>query len=121
MQVIEFTKKQKITKAKPEVEELIKKMRKEDEKLVKGQFEFTEAGAGEFQFAYRIYPGLIQFYTIKHGEICELPLGVVKHLNNTYKKIRNYDNVELTESGRFKKSLPYTTESRVRFVPTEFI
>ena len=32
---------------------MIKAMRKEDEKLVRGQFEFTEAEGGSFDFTYR--------------------------------------------------------------------
>ena len=121
MQVIEYNKKQKFTKPKPEVEELIKKMRKEDEKMVKGKFEFVEADGGFFEFAYRMYPGLIQKYTLIHGEICDLPMGLVKHLNNTYHKVRKYMNVEQSTSGAVKTPMTFDTRSRIRFVPVEFI
>jgi len=121
MKIIERNKKVKNTKSKPEVEELIKKLRKEDEKLVKGQFEFIEAEGGFFEFAYRIYPGSIQQYQLIHGEICEIPLGVVKHLNGRYHKIRRYMNVEQPATGSVKTPMTYETKSRVRFVPIEFI
>lgn len=109
-------------KAKTEVDEMIKKMRKEDEKLVKGQFEFVEAEGGFFDFTYRIYPGdPIQHYTLVHGEICEIPFGVVKHLNGCKKKIRRYSNVEQAPTGALKTPKTFDTISRVRFVPQEFL
>lgn len=109
-------------KPKAEVEDMIKKMRKEDEKLVKGQFEFTEAEGGSFDFTYRIYPGEpIQHYTLVHGEICEIPFGVVKHLNGTKKKIKKYANVEQKASGSIIYPRAYDTISRVRFVPVDYL
>jgi hypothetical protein len=109
-------------KPKAEVDEMIKKMRKEDEKLVKGHFEFVEAEGGTFEFTYRIYPGEpIQHYTFVHGEECEIPLGIVKHLNNTKKKIRKHGNYEQSRAGSVILPKPYDTVSRVRFVPSEFV
>ena len=109
-------------KPKTEVDDMIKKMRKEDDRLVKGQFEFTEAEGGFFDFTYRIYPGdPIQHYTLVHGEICELPYGVVKHLNGTKKKIRRYSNVEQAPTGGIKTPKTFDTISRVRFVPSDFL
>lgn len=109
-------------KPKAEVEEMIKKMRKEDDKLVKGQFEFTEAEGGFFDFTYRIYPGeSIQHFTLIHGEICSIPFGVVKHLNGCKKKIKRYANVEQQTSGAIKMPTTYDTISRVRFVPVDFL
>src|SRR6185369_8935379 len=97
-------------KAKAEVDEMIKKMRKEDEKLVKGQFEFVEAEGGTFDFTYRIYPGdPIQHFTFVHGETCEVPMGVVKHLNNTKKKIRRHGNYEQANKGGIILPKPYDT------------
>ena len=109
-------------KPKAEVEEMIKKMRKEDEKLVKGQFEFVEAEGGTFDFTYRIYPGdAIQHFTFVHGETCEVPMGVVKHLNNTKKKIRRHGNYEQSNKGGIILPKPYDTISRVRFVPLDYL
>lgn len=98
------------------VEEEIKKLRKEYDKPVKGMFEFIDAQGGWFDFTYRMFPGEdIQQYRLIHGEICELPLGVVKHLNNTRKKIRKF-NLDITSSVRGVPST-YTVQSRVRFTP----
>jgi hypothetical protein len=101
---------------------MIKKMRAEDEKMVKGQFEFTEAEGGFFSFTYRKYPGdPIQTFQLIHGEICTIPMGIVKHLNGTKKKIRRYSNVEQPASGAVKTPREFETMSRVRFVPSEFL
>lgn len=74
---------------KEEVKARIKKMQKEGEQLIKGMFEFSEASGGWFEWNYRFYPGEpIRRIKINHGEICDLPMDVVKALNNTYKKVR---------------------------------
>jgi len=121
MEVRSVSKKVINHKPKAEVEEMIKKMRKEDEKLVKGHFEFVEAEGGTFQFTYRIYPGSIQHFIFTHDEVCEIPMGVVKHLNNTKKKIRKYGNYEQSRSGGIILPKPYDQISRVRFIPTDFM
>lgn len=122
MRVIEFQKKTRNTKPKAEVEAMIKQMRKEDEKPVKGQFEFTEAEGGFFQFSYRIYPGdPIQTFELVHGEICTIPMGVVKHLNGTKKKIRKYANVEQAPIGAIREPKTYEMSSRIRFVPYDYL
>lgn len=122
MQVRSVNKKIRNHKPKAEVDDMIKKMRKEDEKLVKGHFEFVEAEGGTFDFTYRIYPGdPIQHFTFVHDEICEIPMGVVKHLNNTKKKIRKHGNYEQSRAGGIILPKPYDTVSRVRFVPSDYI
>lgn len=122
MKVIELHRKTKNSKPKAEVEEMIKKMRKEDERLVKGRFEFTEAEGGFFEFCYRIFPGdPIQTFQLIHGEACEIPMGIVKHLNNAKKKVRRYADVEQGNSGQVKVPRTYDTISRVRFTPTEYL
>jgi len=122
MKVIELQKKEKHSKPKAEVDEIIRKMRKEDEKLVKGQFEFTEAEGGFFKFSYRIYPGdSIQTFELIHGEICTIPIGLVKHLNGCKKKIARYSGIEQAQTGAIKPPRQYETISRVRFVPYEFL
>ena len=122
MRVIELKKKIRNHKPKAEVDDMIKKMRKEDERMVKGQFEFTEAEGGYFSFTYRIYPGTpIQTFQFIHGEICEVPMGIVKHLNGTKKKIRRYMDVEQPANGAVKTPRTFETTSRVRFVPSDFI
>ena len=122
MRVIELNKPITNHKPKAEVEEMIKKMRKEDSKMVKGVFEFTEAEGGFFQFSYRNYPGdNIQTFELIHGEVCEIPMGLVKHLNNTKKKICRYANEEQSTSGPIRPPRQIETISRVRFVPTDYI
>lgn len=122
MEVRELRKKIKNHKPKAEVEAMIKKMRAEDEKLVKGQFEFVEAEGGFFDFSLRLYPGeQIQIFKLNHGEICTIPMGVVKHLNGTKKKIARYRNVEQSHSGPIKAPMIIETMSRVRFIPVDFM
>lgn len=99
-------------------EEKVKKLRKEYEKPVKGMFEFLDAQGGWLDFVYRFFPGEpIQQIRLMHGEICELPMGIVKHLNNTKKKIRRFDP-QISENGRGIPS-SYETQSRVRFTPVD--
>ena len=121
MEITEYKKDTKQKRSKTEIEEIIKKMRKDDEKMVKGKFEFLEAGGGYFEFAYRFYPGLITKVKIMHNEVCELPLGLVKHLNNTYHKVKKYMNVEQTPHGPIKMPRGFDVVSRVRFVPVEYL
>lgn len=122
MRVIELQKKMNNFKPKAEVDEMIRKMKKEDEKLVKGQFEFTEAEGGFFSFSYRIYPGdQIQTFQLLHGEICTIPMGLVRHLNGTKRKIARYSNVEQASDGPIKPLRQYETISRVRFTPYDYL
>lgn len=120
MKVEEMIKKTPKTAQKAEMDEAIKKLRKEYSKLVKGKFEFTEAVGGWLEFTYKFFPGEpIQKYTITHGEICELPLGVVKILNNCVKKVRKYDMSSPAGMGKMPKS--FSTESRLKFTPSEYM
>lgn len=120
MEVREISKKLKKSLPPQERDELVKKQRKEDDKLITGMFEFLDAQGGWLEFTYRKYPGEpIQIIRLVHGEICDLPMGMVKHLNNTKKKVRRY-NLELPGSGaRMPRS--YETISRVRFTPTNVL
>lgn len=120
MEVRELNKKPKNTLPPAERDELVKKMRKEDDKIVTGMFEFLDAMGGWLEFAYRKYPGEpIQMIKMIHGEICDLPMGIIKHLNNTKKKIRRY-NMELPADGK-RPPRSYETVSRVRFTPTSVL
>lgn len=119
MKITEFTQKEVIKKSKAEVEEMIKVQRKKDEKMVKGMFEFTEAGGGEFAFSYRFFPGdPIRTVTIKHAETCELPMGLIRHINNTKKKVKRFQNVDITNG---KIPSYYEVESRIKFTPTDYL
>ena len=76
---------------KVKAKELMDALRKEHSKLVKGKFEFIDAQGGWLEFNYRFFPeDLLVTYKLTHGEECEIPMGLVKHLNNTKKKIRTF-------------------------------
>lgn len=120
MEVRELNKKQRNTLPQAERDELVKKMRKEDDKVVEGMFEFLDAQGGWLEFAYRKYPGEpIQMIKMIHGEICSLPMGIIKHLNNTKRKVRKY-SLEMTPDGK-KPLRGYDVVSRVRFTPTNVL
>ncbi len=120
MQIKELSRTSKKTLPKEKYEELVKKMKKEHEKPVKGMFEFLDAQGGWLDFAYRYFKD-DPLYTIRlmHGEITELPMGIVKHLNNTKKKIRKMD----TTMDQTMRGVPrsYEVQSRVRFTPIDVI
>lgn len=120
MEVREINKKAKNSLPAEQRDELVKKMRKDDDKIRTGMFEFLDAQGGWLEFAYRKYPGEpIQMIKLIHGEICDLPMGLIKHLNNTKKKVRRY-NLELGPDGK-KMPRSYEVVSRVRFTPTDVL
>ena len=111
------------------MEDLVKKQRKEGEKMVKGMFEFVDAQGGWLDFCWRIYKGEpIKTIRLIHGEICDLPMDIVKHLNNTYKKVRVFGKDDAsTNSPNAGRMLPdsgnpsaiFSKTSRVRFIPMD--
>jgi hypothetical protein len=120
MEVRELNKKLPKTMPAQERDELVKKMRKEDDKVRTGMFEFLDAQGGWLEFSYRKYPGEpIQMIKLTHGEICDLPMGIIKHLNNTKRKIRRY-SLEMTADGK-KPLRSFEVVSRVRFTPTDVL
>ncbi len=107
---------------KVKAKELLDKMRKEHAPMVKGKFEFVDAGAGWIEFNYRIFPeDLLVTYKFVHNEVCEIPMGLVKHLNNTVKKIRCFGLDDGSGRGNQlpDRGVPSTFQStsRVRFIP----
>ena len=117
MQIQEITKKQKNRFTPEKYDEEIKKLRKAYDRPVKGLFEFVDAQGGWLEFNHRIFSGQpILKIRINHGEIVELPAGIVKELRNTKKKIRKYNNVELPVNG-----IPnsYEVVSRIAFTPVD--
>lgn len=118
MEVKEIYEKKTQRMPKEQFDDLIKKMRKEHEKLVKGKFEFIDAQGGFLEFTIRLFPGEpIRMIKINHGEVCDLPLGIVKHLNNTRKKIRRQSTI------LGPRGVPETCEyiSRCRFTPVDMM
>lgn len=106
---------------KAKAKEKMDKMRKEGEKMVHGMFEFLDAQGGWLDFSYRFFPGEpCRTVRIIHGEVVDLPMILVKHLNNVYKKVRCMDP-ELDENGRTKKAGSVTKISRTRFTPMDMM
>jgi hypothetical protein len=66
-----------------ESEEKRLKAYKEDSKLVRGKFLCHEPKGGQVKFPFRKYKEdkTVQ-YTMKDGEVYQVPLAVAKHLNN---------------------------------------
>jgi len=120
VQVIEIGKKVKHTMPAEQRTALIKKSRDEDEKMVKGQFEFLDAVGGFFEFSYRKYPGQpLMVIKLIHGETCDLPRGAMKQINGSVQKIRRYDLSLPFEGGKPPRT--FTTKSRVRFTPMDYL
>lgn len=96
--------------------ELLKKMRHDGEKLVKGMFEFLDAQGGWLDFNYRFFPGEpIRTVRITHGEICDIPMCLVKHLNNVWIKVR-------TLPQNYDVDRPFVEKrSRTRFTPIDVL
>lgn len=103
------------------VQDKIKQLRKESEKLVTGMFEFPDAPGGWIDFDYRFLPGEpITKVKITHGEMITIPVILAKHLNNTYKIVRS-GVPELDEQGRIKKLGAITRYSRTRFIQMDLM
>ena len=106
---------------KTKAKEKIEKLRKDGEKLVKGMFEFLDAQGGWLDISYRFFPGEpCRSIRITHGEVVDLPMVLVKHLNNVYKKVRMMAP-ELDENGKALKQVPVTKISRTRFTPMDMM
>lgn len=100
----------------------LKKMRADDEKMKKGMFEFIDAQGGWLDFSYRFYPGEpLRTIRIVHGEICDLPMGIVRHLNNCHKKVRVLENNNPNLDQGKGRGIPTTVirQSRMRFTPMD--
>lgn len=126
MEIKEISRSKAKTATKEVRDEMLKKLRKEHERLVKGKFEFLDAQGGWLEFNYRFFPeDLLVSYKFVHGEVCEIPMGLVKHLNNTIKKIRAFGVNDGASRGNQlpDRGLPssYETQSRVRFTPIDVL
>ncbi len=124
MEIKEFNPKKAKTSTPEHYDAEIKRLRKEHDKIVKGVFEFTDAQGGWLDFTYKFFPGeAIKTIRLYHGETCELPMGIVKHLNNCKKKIRvfNKEILEGIKTATEVRGLPstFTVQSRIKFVPVD--
>ena len=118
MEIREYNKKQSNRLTGEKYEEEIKKLRKAHERLVKGRFEFVDAQGGWIEFCYRFFKGdILTVYKLVHGEVTELPAGVIKHINNTKKKVRTFSpNLEANARG---VPSTFSVQSRISFIPVE--
>jgi len=71
-------------------------LRARDAEKVNGKFIFHEVPGGVMDFSIKLYKGdAPQNYSLRDGEIYELPLGVARHLNtNCYYPIHSYSQDE---------------------------
>lgn len=90
-----------------------------DKKKVAGVFRFHEVPGGTMSFVARTYKGEpIQRYTLIDGQRYELPLGIVKHLNqNGWYPVHSY---KLNETGRPDVHVG-KKQHRFSFESTQFI
>lgn len=116
MQIRTIQRKPNKTVNKVKAKELMDNLRKEHSRLVKGKFEFVDAQGGFIEFNYRYFPeDMLVSYKFVHNEVCEIPIGLVKHINNTKKIVRTFSD-ELPERG---VPSTYMVNSRIRFTPED--
>lgn len=66
----------------PQIDPALEEKRKSDRKMVRGIFRFHEVPGGQMDFVFRKYAGdPLEKFSMKDGEVYEVPLGVAKHLN----------------------------------------
>lgn len=57
-------------------------LRDKNNEKVKGVFHYYELPGGRLEFFFREFKGdEIEKYSLVDGQVCEIPLGVAKHLN----------------------------------------
>jgi len=67
----------------PAAIEALEAKRIEEQKMVRGIFRFHEVPSGQMEFNFRKYKGdKLQKYSMKDGEVYEVPLAVARHLNS---------------------------------------
>jgi hypothetical protein len=113
MEKMETTKKEKVVK--PNFEYL----RDKDAQVVRGKFIFHEVPGGVLKFPFRKWKGdPIKTYTLKDGEIYEIPLGLAKHLNKECKyPVHSY----AMEEDKSLKSIIGNWVRRCSFQSLEFV
>lgn len=96
--------------------------RKEESRLIKGIFQDHEKSGGSVSFPFKKFRGdEIKSYTLVDGHEYELPLSVVKHLNNgCYYFEDAYVDGLSDPSGRPLKNPNPKKKHRFSFKPTEY-
>ena len=96
----------------------IEQQRKEESRIVKGRFQCFEPVGGTVTFSFKKYKNdPVASYTMKDGEVYEVPLAVARHLNANCKYpvnqlAVNSDGSQRTDIGKW---VP-----RMSFTPLEF-
>lgn len=70
--------------------------RDQDAQIVRGIFHYYEVPGGCMELVYRKYKGQqIERYELMDGEMCEIPLGLAKHLNtNCWYPVYEYSQID---------------------------
>jgi hypothetical protein len=96
--------------------------RKADSRKVKGVFRDLEVKGGTLKFYFKKWPGEeIMPYELTDGCEYELPVGVIKHLNNVHYIEDAYSKDLITNSGQPMKNPNPKRVSRFSFTASEFI
>ena len=118
----ELTKKIVVPKEKDRKDRLARKLaieKEKEQKMVRGIFRNLEIKGAGLKFAFKKYPGEpVVTYDLKDETIYDLPLSVVKHLNNDCWYPEHGHSVD--EEGRPKVKLTRKIR-RFSFSPTDFM
>lgn len=72
----------KPVQADPSAVTAFEEKRIEEQRMVRGIFRFHEVPKGQMDFMFRKYKGdKLEKYSMKDGEVYEVPLAVARHLN----------------------------------------
>ena len=84
---------EKSSVAKKDTRTKLEYLRDKHNQKVKGIFKFYEVPGGEITFPFLEFKGdSVKHYTLKDGEVYEIPLGVAIHLNkNCWYPIHHYE------------------------------
>jgi len=96
--------------------------RKADAKKIKGIFRDLEVKGGTLNFFFKKWPGdEIMPYSLTDGQEYDLPVGVIKHLNNIHYIEDSYSKDLITTDGRPMKNPNPKKVSRFSFTASEYI
>lgn len=96
----------------------IKDQQKEEARIVKGRFQCFQPVGGTVQFSFKKYKDdPVVTYTMKDGEIYEVPLSVARHLNQNCRYPVN--QLGVNENGSQRTDIGRMVP-RMSFTPLEF-
>lgn len=118
---IQESEEKKPAETAPDPNKELEKKRLKDKTPIRGQFHFHEVRGGTLNFVFKMYDGEpVEKYKLTDGQICTLPLGVVRHLM-TSGKYPVYKHEKVIEHD---EELFYAFSHwmyRYSFSPTDFI